>query len=329
VTVEGFDGQPLVEARKTDGIAVLDLSSGAVRVTAEQPIRSLRLERYTARSQGSVLLGPFEARGWVSAVPKGHGNWTCEVASNQIYEAVFAAGQASPELRMRSDNLWRGSGRSEPAPTPIDGGLAHDTLLRLDPTEAQDLRFLEEVSAGVVHKAHERWEIDQTTAISSGHDYWRGVGSVFGLAPSDAPGFDPVYGKWAYVWGQPAGVSRAIDLANGEEVETPVATGGAYLVKVPFPEEFSVDGTYAAKATPVPESRATLPPGTHARAVRTRSPEEVFVRAEGKGLLRGIELTEQEPMGPDGYEAARTREVKIPDGLAERRPEQTMSHHYR
>jgi hypothetical protein len=278
-----------------------------------------------------VLLGPFEAEGWVSASPKGHGNWTATVASNQVYDATLSAGQAEPALTFFSDDVWRGTGRESAAGSGvISGGLAHDTLARLDPARAQDLRFLGEVSAGTLHTGHEKWAPESTADLDhSSYSYWRDLGETFGLSRTDAPGFDPVYAKWAYVWGLPSGVGRAISLANGEEVETPVTTEGAYLVKIPFPDEFEVEGTYAAKGTAVPKDRSTLPPGTHARATRTESPGEVFVRAKGTGLLRGIELTERVPMGPDGMETARTREIKIPDGVGERRPEQMISHMHR
>jgi hypothetical protein len=52
VSVETLDGEPIVGARKTDGTALLDLESGAARVTAERPIQSLRLERYVSRRKG-------------------------------------------------------------------------------------------------------------------------------------------------------------------------------------------------------------------------------------------------------------------------------------
>jgi hypothetical protein len=282
-----------------------------------------------SRSKGSVLLGPFEAEGWVSASPKGHGSWAAEVASNQVYDATLEAGQVEPSLTMHSGSVWRGAGR-ESLPANYVEGIAHDTLVRLDPAKAEPLDFLGEVSAGTVHTGHEEWKIESTTALDhSVYDYWRDIGEVFGMSPADAPGFDQVYGKWAYVWGIPSGIERAISLANGEEVETPVNTEGAYLVKIAFPDDFEVEGTFAAKGTPVPESRSTLPPGTHARATRTESPGEVFVEVSGTGLLRGIELTERVPMGPEGMEVTQTREIRIPDGIGEQRPEQMMSHHYR
>lgn len=329
VSVESLEGETIVNARKTDGTAILDLNSEAVRVTAERPIQSLRLERHVSRSKGTVLLGPFEAEGWVSATAKGHGSWTIRVASNQVYDASLDAGSARPSLTKHSGFVWTGAGR-ESSPSEPAQGLAHDTIVRLDPTKAKDLDFLDEVSAGVVHKDHEEWKIESTTALDhSMYDYWRGLNKTLGLSPDEAPGFDPVYGRWAYVWGIPSGVERAINLANGEEVETPVTTEGAYLVKIAFPEAFEVQGIYTPKGTAVPTSRSTLPPGTHARATRTESPGEVFVEVSGTGLLRGIELTERVPMGPEGMEIAQTREIKIPDGVGEERPEQMMSHHYR
>jgi len=329
VSVETLEGETIVHARKTDGVALLDLDSGAVRVTAQRPIQSLRLERYVSRSNGTVLLGPFEAEGWVSAAPKGHGDWNATVASNQVYGAALSAGQTEPDLTFFTDDIWRGAGR-ESVPTALVDGIAHDTLVRLDPAQAEDLTFLDEISAGTLHKDHERWAPESTSDLDhSTYSYWRDLGKVFGLSPTDAPGFDPVYAKWAYVWGIPSGVERAISLTNGEEVETPVSNPGAYLVKVPFPDDFEVEGIYAPKGTTVPKDRSTLPPGKHARAKRTESPGEVFVQVKGTGLLRGIELTESVPMGPDGLETTRTRVIKIPRGVAERRPEQMVSHLYR
>lgn len=119
-------------------------------------------------------------------------------------------------------------------------------------------------------------------------------------------------------------------MANGEEISTPVTSEGAYLVKLQDPDAFEVEeGVFASKGSTLPSSVSSLPPGKHAKAERIESPREVFVRVKGTGLLRGIELTESVPLGPDGLEVARTRDIQIPDGVAEQRPEQVLSHHHR
>lgn len=168
------------------------------------------------------------------------------------------------------------------------------------------------MAAGTTRRGHEPFEPEQV--VETDHDqhvYWRGIGEWTTLAGAEAPSFDRIPGDWTYVWGRAEGpIDRAYDLQTGHRTED-TSTEGAYLLKSHAPDDVDIEGTHAARGGPIPERRATLPPGEYVRADRTRSPKGVLVRLDGRGLARAIELKCTRRLGPGGREQTRTRRIDL------------------
>jgi len=83
IDVLSGDGRTLVEGKRVLGSAVLDISSGSVRVRAGVPIESLRLTRYKRRTSGVLELGPLEADGLVTGRAIGFGSFRVLLAYDE------------------------------------------------------------------------------------------------------------------------------------------------------------------------------------------------------------------------------------------------------
>jgi hypothetical protein len=151
--------------------------------------------------------------------------------------------------------------------------------------------------------------------------WWDGLGEWTVLGGSDAPAFDPRPGFWTHVWGSAQGVDKAYSLRTGRPA-TP--SDGAFLVRTEDPESVTIDGAYGSRGRAFTAAeKPRLTPGTYAHANRDDAPNRVFVRIEGSGIARKIELEETQRLGPEGMEVTTSRRIDLADFF---RPGTMQSH---
>jgi len=306
------DGTQIVRSRRVSGRAVMDVEGGRFTVKASAAILDLRMRRFEGRSEGTLVLGPFEAEGTVEAKAIGHGDWAARVASNRVYEGTLDGSGDVPSLHL-TGNVWEGPPAGESLPAgrgnPIEDGWPWAVARRFE-SGLEPPNWASSAQAGTTTSGHE--EITSAGVIRLDHSayrYWRGVGQWTLLAGENAPSFDEVPGRWTYVWGTAEGAERAYSLKTGRRTD-PTAEG-TYFVKGD-PSQVDITGAHAAQGHPLPESRETLAPiSGRWRAEKSRHPGQVLVKLEGSGLARAIEIKTTRRKGPKGMEAASTRRIDL------------------
>lgn len=311
-TVDAYDlssEEQLIKSRRTTRRAVLDLEGSAFRIESDSLIEQVEIFRFTRRQTGSMVVGPFRAEGIVSASVVGEGTWTAEVASAPRFEGSIDYGQQPPAYDGNGD-AWRGQPPESPQPSPPEESVEAAFARRAKGSPEMNLEFYQSVRASAVLENHEEMEVEETTSLGE-HLWWDGLEKWSVLAGSDAPSFDPRPGLWTHVWGSAEGADVAYSLRTGRKTSP---KDGAFLVRTESPEDVSIDGAYGRSGRPISsEDRPTLPPGTYWRAERSRAPHHVYVRIEGSGIARKIELSETRRLGPKGMEMTDSRRIDLAD----------------
>lgn len=311
VTVER-QGKTIVQSRRMFRRSVLDIQGGQFTVSASSAILDLRLHRFESRSKGTIVLGPFEAEGVVEARAIGHGSWSAEVASNRVYDADLDESGQLPSLQLQG-SVWEGEPRGQSLPEnkldPIEGGWPWSVVRRFE-SGLKEPTWASAVKAGTTTSGHEK--ITEDGVIELDHfnfQYWRGVEKWTLLAGTNAPSFDPVPGRWTYVWGTATGADHAYSLKTGRQTDP--TSRGVYLAKSDDPESVEISGAYGSKGNSVPADRATLGPGSRWKASKSHHPPQVLVRLEGSGLARAVEIQTTRKKGPKGMEVTSSRRIDL------------------
>lgn len=302
-------GQSRIKSRRTTGRAVLDLSGSGFRIESKASIEQAEVYRFGRRQEGMLIAGPFRAEGIVSASVVGEGTWTAEVASAPEFEGRIDYSQRPPAYD-GSGTVWRGSPPEKPQTGPPQSHVSGAVVSRVSGGPALDLQFYQSVRASTVLENHEEVTLEETTPLGE-YLWWNGIGEWMALAGTDAPSLDPRPGLWTHLWGSAENVDVAYSLRTGKKA-TP--SSGAFLVRTESPEKVKIDGTYGRTGRPLSkEDRATLPPGTYWRAEQSQAPGRVYVRIEGSGVARKIELSEKRRLGPKGMEVTDARRIDLAD----------------
>lgn len=307
LTLRTLEGRVIVENRRVFSTARLDIRSGGVVLESTAPIEHMRIWRFEKRYNGSAVFGPFSAEGIVSAKVIGHGSWKVQVASNYVMPGAFVPNGGAMTFSREGDAIWRGRGpESTTLPIPQSGvPYSKITLLGAPP---EPLLFGSSVESGRVAVLHETIEFDAPTEVDfdSSVSYWALPNRWKRMGALTTASDRPVY--QTHVWGRVEGAGRVFDARSGKEVSQSGAEG-QYVAQAQELSAVNITGTYAAQgeavrlttdpkaltvaATPAGEGRAVLPAGTYHKVEYAENPTGVYVKIEGRGQARAIELQVQ------------------------------------
>jgi hypothetical protein len=325
LTLSSLSGAPFVENRRVTRVARLDIRRGGVVLSATSPIESIRIWRFEKRYPGSVLFGPFDVSGIISARVIGHGTWQADVASDYVMPGQFKAEDGRMVFAREGSAIWRGRGpEAEGMPVPRKGANYRQIALTGAPPEP--LKFHPQVESGRVATGHERITLEAPTEVpfDSSVSYWALPGRWKRLSSLQA-GPRPVY--QTHVWGSVEGAGRIFDARTGKEVASGAAPG-QYVAQSSELSSVSITGSYAAQGEPVRlradpraltvaarpagEGKAVLPTGSYDKVTYAENPVGVYVRIRGRGQARSLELTVQSSEGsPTGHIIERTRRISL------------------
>lgn len=301
-------GSSIMTSRNVIKTAVLEFNTGDVTLSSNSYILKCEISRFDERSEGELILGPYNFDGVVSARAIGFGNITTDLAIDYRVNATQSYTD-TPAIQLDIDEPPQvGQGLDQIALDNENLASVPWSRARLVLRDLPGPRWSSQVAAGSRFVSVDDMLVTAPT-VYNGEELWAADGEWAILPNALSPYMSDTPRYYTYLWGRVTQGSNSLvvyDARTGQK--TGGGTPGIYMLETINPSQIVYEGEIFAYGEPVrkiddPLSESyiinfpkrggvyVIPPGRYKKVVRSNSPTEVLVRLRGKGLVRQIEFT--------------------------------------